>query len=265
MLQNDVSIVLCFALIVGISANTAFASDTEEVDLDQSQITWKTFQDRDNLFTAEYPSNWSPSGVDASMRAGPIDTIFYGPVADLNDVLSVELVQWGAPSVFRTANESLQAILDHIQSDPTVNKFEIERPMQCTSLFNGLESCNAIYEVHYPEEAFAVMVVDALAPNGTEYGAWYLGSFDLFERHLPTAEKMIGSFKTMGGSSAINDFSLGGGVSDSNTTGIADANTTGTLNDQDFSLGSGISDSNTTGIADANTTGTLNDQDFSIS
>jgi hypothetical protein len=231
MLQCDVAISVCIALVMSVSTNAVFASESQEAN--QSQITWKTFQDRDNLFTVEYPSNWSPRGIDVSMKAGPLDAIFYGPTADLNDVLSVEFMQWGAPSAFRTANESLQAALDSVQSDPTVNRFEIERPMQCTSLFNGLESCNVIYEVHYPEEALAVMIVDALAPNGTEYSAYYLGSFDLFERHLPTAEKMIGSFKTMVGSSAINDFSLGGGVNGSNST---DTNTSRASNDLDLSL-----------------------------
>jgi hypothetical protein len=221
MLQCDIVLSICIALVMSVSTYTVLASESQELDLDPDQlqnrtiahhqsqnITWKTFQDRDNLFTVEYPSSWSPSGVEASIRVGPIDTIFFGPIPDLNNVLSVEFMQWGAPSAFRTANESLQSTLDSIQSDPMVNKFEIERPMQCSSLFNGLESCNVIYEVHYPEEAFAVMIVDALAPNGTEYSASYLGSFDLFERNLPTAEKMIGSFKTMGGSSATNDFSL---------------------------------------------------------
>lgn len=50
----------------------------------QSQVTWKTFNDREGLFTVQYPSNWLPSGVEESLKSGPIDIYFNSPTVNQN-------------------------------------------------------------------------------------------------------------------------------------------------------------------------------------
>jgi hypothetical protein len=195
------------------------------------------------LFTVQYPSNWTVSGVAEEERAGPIDVLFLAPITDADDVAEVEFIQYAEPSIFSTPQEALESEISSLQNDPNVTKFEIERPVECSSHnLSGLPACSYIYEIASTDGGnLAVMAVDALAPDGIEYEAYYKASFDLFEDYLPTAEKVIESIQLTGNNSAATDFSLRGeGFSLNNTTTAT--NTTGSppnvnsSNDEDFSL-----------------------------
>ena len=48
----------------------AFKPGTES-----NKSDWKTFKDRDNLFTIEYPSNWTPVYTRDADKSGPIDVL----------------------------------------------------------------------------------------------------------------------------------------------------------------------------------------------
>lgn len=97
-----------------------------------------------------------------------------------------------------------------------------------------MPACSYIYEIQstlgsgYPNQA--ILAVDALADDGTEYEAYYYASYDLFEHFLPTAESMIKTFQTTGSNTSTSDFSLGGG---SNTTGQPSTNSS---SEDDFSF-----------------------------
>jgi hypothetical protein len=241
MLQIRVVLIgLCSALLVGVAIPGLFASESQD---DEQPVTWKTFKDRNNLFTAQYPSNWTVSGLAEGEIAGPIDVLFLAPVTNETDVAEVEFIQYTEPSIFSTPQEALDSEITGLQNDPTVTKFEIERPVECSSLnLSGLPACSYIYEIASTDGGnLAVMAVDALAPDGTEYEVYYRASFDLFEDLLPTAEKVIESFQLTGNNSAATDFSLKGEGSSLNDTTTA-ANATGSppnansSDDEDFSL-----------------------------
>jgi hypothetical protein len=257
MLLNPIVMTLCLAILLGFGTYTAFASSSEVDDADddnsqeedspeneqtqqsqgtnQSQITWRTFNDRNNLFTVQYPSNWIPSGVAEADRAGPVDTFFSSPGANETTGAEIEFIEWAEPSVFSTPNESLEQEITSLQNDPTVTKFEIERPVECSKYtLNGLPACSYIYELRTADNpSLAVLVVDAIASDGTEYEVYYRSDFNSFEHFLPTGETMIKSFQTTGSGSEDTDFSLSNGGS-SNTTGQQSTNLTG---EDDFLLG----------------------------
>jgi hypothetical protein len=212
---------------------------------EQPAVSWKTFKDRNNLFTVQYPSNWTVSGLAEAEIAGPIDVLILAPVTDENDMAEIEFIQYTERSIFNTPQEALESEINSLQNDPTVTKFEIERPVECSSYnLSGLPACSYIYEVASTDGGnLAVMAVDALAPDGTEYEVYYRASFDLFEDILPTAGKVIGSIQLTGNNSAATDFSLTGeGFSLNDTNATTTANTTGSppnassSNDEDFSL-----------------------------
>ena len=73
--------------------------------------------------------------------------------------------------MFRTAQEAVDVEINALQNDPTVTKMEIERPIECSRYtLNGLPACSIIYEVGNTDGTnFAMMIVDALATNGTGY------------------------------------------------------------------------------------------------
>jgi hypothetical protein len=190
------------------------------------------------LFTVQYPSNWTVSNVAIDERSGPIDIVFFAPVKGAEDTAELEFIQYSDLSVFNTAQESLESEIIGYDNDPTLAKFEIERPIECQKYtLNGLEACSYIAEMNSQDEKFAVLAVDAVAPDGTEYEAYYRGSFNLFESFLPTVENMIKSFKATGTDSAAatDDFSLNDSLNDTSTS----TNPTGLdqSDDEDFSLG----------------------------
>jgi hypothetical protein len=242
IVQNRiVLLILCSALFFGLSSPGLFANGSQEDE--QPAVTWKTFKDRNNLFTAQYPSNWTVSGLAEEEIAGPIDVLFLAPIEDEDDVAEVEFIQYAEPSIFSTPQEALESEINSLQNDPTVTKFEIERPVECSSHnLSGLPACSYIYEIASTDGGnLAVMAVDALAPDGTEYEVYYRASFDLFEDLLPTAEQVIGSIQLTGNNSAATDFSLESeGLSLNDTTSTT--NTTGSppnadsSGDEDFSL-----------------------------
>jgi hypothetical protein len=244
MLQNRIALItLCSALFFGVNTPVLFASGTQGDE--QPAVSWKTFKDRNNLFTVQYPSNWTVSGLAEAEIAGPIDVLILAPVTDENDVAEIEFIQYTERSIFNTPQEALESEINSLQNDPTVTKFEIEMPVECSSYnLSGLPACSYIYEVASTDGGnLAVMAVDALAPDGTEYEVYYRASFDLFEDILPTAGKVIESIQLTGNNSAATDFSLTGegfSLNDTNTT--TTANTTGSppnassSNDEDFSL-----------------------------
>ena len=252
MLQKNFLLLLSFlVLLTSISTNLVLASSSEDDDgnndsqneqgskndetSQQSQVTWKTFKDRDNLFTVQYPSNWTPSTAAESERSGPIDTIFSSPGATATTGSDVEFIQFAQKSVFSTPREALESEISSLQNDPTVTKFQIEQPLECSKYtLNGLPACSYIYEVHTTDGPnLAIMAVDALAQDGTEYEVYYHSDFDSFEHFLPAVESMVKSFQATGTGTGTDDFSLSGG--DTNTTGLLGANSSS--NEDDFSLG----------------------------
>lgn len=244
MLQiRVVLITLCSVLLSGVGIPGLFASETQEDE--QSTAAWKTFKDRNNLFSVQYPSNWTVSGLAEEEIVGPIDVLFLAPVTDVDDIAEIEFIQYAEPSIFSSPQEALESEINSLQNDPTVTKFEIERPVECSSLnLSGLPACSYIYEIASTDGGnLAVMAVDALAPDGKEYEVYYRASFDLFEDLLPTAERVIESFQLTGNNSAATEFSLKGeGFSLNDANATTSTNTTGSpLNanssaDEDFSL-----------------------------
>jgi hypothetical protein len=247
MLLNPIVMTLCLALLLGFGTYTAFASSSEDDEENSqneqtqpsqgnqtSQVSLRTFNDRESLFTVQYPSNWTPSAPAAEQVSGPIDIIFFAPVSAPDDVAEVEFIQYAQPSVFSTPREALESEISTLQNDPTVTKFEVERPLECEMYtLNGQPACSIIYEIASPDGQLAFMIVDALTNNGTEYETYYRASFNLFNNYLPTAENMIKSFQTTGSNASTTDFTLSGSAGSSNTTGQRSTN----LSSNDFSLG----------------------------
>jgi hypothetical protein len=199
-----------------------------------NESEWKNFKDRENLFTVQYPSDWIPNYAGESDKSGPIDIFFDSPGYNLadNKGVTIEFIQYESKSAFNSAQESLESEINEHENDKSLTKFEVERPIECSTYsLNGLQACSYIYEISDKERKSAVIAVDALSNDGTEYESYYLSDFDSFKQFLPTFEKMVKSFKT-----TENDF-ITPDILPSNET-ITDLNTTNTTSssDDDFSL-----------------------------
>lgn len=221
---------LSSTIVLLLSLFTLNAYGSQSSDNDAPQVTWKNFTDRNNLFSAQYPSNWIPSIIPDPDDFSNFDTAFTLYGANEDSYAWVEFIQWTAPSAFSTSRDSLESEVSRIQSDPTVNKFEIERPIECSNYeINGIQACSIIYEISNDVGSFATLIVGTVAPDGTEYSTYYKGSFDFFERFLPVAENMIKSFRTTstGSSGSDSDFSLSSNYKNTNTSNFQGTNETG--------------------------------------
>ena len=224
MLLNPIVIALCLVLLLGLGTDIMFASSSNDDDDDDSQDeessqnaqpqqsppnqpSWKTFKDRAGLFTVQYPSNWSPSGIQDPELAGPIDIAFFSPGSTETTGADVRFTEYAQHSIFSTPKESLEQEITDLQNDPTVTKFEIESPVECSKYtLNGLPACSYIYEIDTTEgPPLAIMAVDALAPDGAEYEVYYHSDFASFKYFLPVVEQMIKSFQTTGNTTSAPD------------------------------------------------------------
>lgn len=218
LLSSGIVLILSFFTI------NAYGSQSEENE-NEPQVTWKNYNDRNNLFSAQYPSNWIPSIIPDPDDLSNFDTAFtlYGDSED--SFAEVEFIEFTNPSAFSTSRESIESDLSFSQNDPSLTKFEIERPIECTNYkVSGIQACSYIYEIADEDAESAGMIVDAVAPDGTEYYVYYRASFDLFETFLPVGENMIKSFRSnnVGNIESDSDFSLSSNIKNMNTTNLQD-------------------------------------------
>lgn len=172
-----------------------------------NEPVWKIFKDRNNLFTVQYLSDWIPNYAPESAKAGPIDIYFDSP--DYSDVsgVTIEFIEYDAKSAFNSARESLEAEINHHKNDQALSKFEVEQPIECSKyILNGIQACSYIYEIRDENGNSAVIAVDAISDDGTEYESYYLSSFNSFKQYVPIFDKMIKSFQTIENSLVTPDF-----------------------------------------------------------
>jgi hypothetical protein len=208
-------------------------ADAFKAGTESNKSDWKTFKDRDGLFTIDYPSKWIPGYTSEADKSGPIDVYFIAPGSTDKNWAEIDLLQYDEKSAFNSANESLESEISNFQNDPTVTKFQIERPIECSKYtINGVQACSYIYEINSKDGGHsAILAVDALLNDGTEYESYYKADINSWKKYLPIAEEMLMTFKTTDNNSVTS-----GVLSDNETT--TDLNTTNTTSsgDDDFSL-----------------------------
>ena len=177
----------------------------EELTSADYPVEWKTFTDREALFTVEYaPYNMRPVAVPEEEKAGPIDIEFVvnapkEAVEELDAWGGITFTQYAEKSVYNTAREELQSVITANIQDPGLTNFEIIAPLECEIFtLNGLPACSYGYHAISPDTgSWWGLEVEAVAADGTDYNAAYLGNpQDLFLFYLPDVKRMIESFKT---------------------------------------------------------------------
>ncbi len=148
---------------------------------------------------------------------------------------SVELKQFDQLSPFNTAQEAVQAIIDPMANDVTIEKFKIVRPVECSKYtFNGLPACSAIYQFvgEGDKHSTVSMLVQSLGPIGEDFMGWYRGDTKSFNHYLPIAESIIRSFKTAEdySRSTDEDFGLEESAVNLNSTGLSNMSGPATIN-----------------------------------
>ena len=182
-------------LILSVSGPQIYAGDS---------VKWKTFNEKNGVFTIQYPSNWSPLKVDKE-----------GDEEYSTSLINSAFVHQGKGTSFAFINlfaetESIFTnITDKIDSSSALKqnyqKYKIIQPVECGKYtINGIGACSQIEEFKLELEdnpakpLINQLTVAALDDDGTEYLILYTASQKQFDDILPVAEEMIRSFDTTG-------------------------------------------------------------------
>lgn len=159
------------------------------------QMKWKTFKEKNGLFTIKYPSNWSPSKP-SSKTSAPIDIYFLHPEGGSFVTLSI----FADESILSNNIDLMDSYLAYDQSE---QKYRLIQPTECKKyMVNTVKVCSAIDTFRLTTVTSKPMITQLLIggidSQGVEYGITYRATTELFDDFLPIAEEMIGSFNVTG-------------------------------------------------------------------
>lgn len=163
-------------------------------------IKWKTFNEKNGLFTIKYPSNWIPQKVDeyeGIKVTSPIAMSFiYSGHGSPGALISIAADE----SIFTNATDLIDSIY---AAAPGFLKYKLLEPMECGKyMINGMNSCSTVLSYKNTVLPGKPMVneldVVTIDKDGVQYIIGYTATKDLFDDFLPVAEEMIKSFNVTG-------------------------------------------------------------------
>jgi hypothetical protein len=157
-------------------------------------VKWKTFKEKDGLFTMKYPSNWFPSKSTDDEYSYLLDMYFTYSGGGRSDVAGVSILAY--ESVYTNISDSMDTFSESLGS-----KFKEIQPMECTKyVIKGLEACSIItsYKAKDLPGDPTIMEMDVaiIDEHGVQYMFIYGTTKNLFDDFLPVAEEMIKSFES---------------------------------------------------------------------
>lgn len=159
-------------------------------------VKWKTFKEKDGLFTMKYPSNWIPGKVSDDEFSSVLQMQFTYLSGGRSDVAGVTV--FADESVFTNVSDSIDTLSESLDSD---SKFKIIQPMECTKyVIKGIDACSIIssYKAKELPGDPTIMELDVaiIDEYGVQYTFIYGATKNLFDDFLPVAEEMIKSFES---------------------------------------------------------------------
>lgn len=167
-------------------------------------VKWKTFNEKNGIFTIKYPSNWVPSKSDSESTA-PINMYFYRSVGSSS---FATLSLYADESLFSNVTDLIDSYTANNQNQP---KYQLIQPTECNKyVVKGINACSTIEQFKLIEiptkptiNELAIGIIDE---DGVEYGLFYRASKGTFEKFLPVVEDMIKSFNI---TSSVLDYKNG--------------------------------------------------------
>lgn len=181
-------LVVLILVIVGLNLNAIPIGASTEVQ-------WKTFKERNGLFTIKYPSNWTPNKVQDS--PAPINFFFSysGP-----DASFAELGLYVEESIFSNATEVVDSNYVYLQNEPN---YKVLDEIECGKYrINNISACHV--QITFKDTdatdkpTIKNLIIGAIDEDGKEYILDYYVTKDLYDIFLPVAEEMINSLNFTG-------------------------------------------------------------------
>lgn len=163
-----------------------------------TEVKWKTFKEKNGLFTIEYPSNWSPyKDKQNSEYSSPIDMSFYY-TGGSDEFASVGVV--AEEAIFTNVSDSIDSIHASVQS---LSKYKVVEPIECTKyLIKDTISCSTIFSYRNTDVSGNPTIneldIVTIDDEGVQYLVYYSATKNVFDDFLPVAEEMVKSFTVTG-------------------------------------------------------------------
>ena len=193
-------------LLIGflvLSMTGAYAAD---------DVKWKTFKEKNGLYTIKYPSNWIPQKIDeyeGQEITSPINMYFVYSGSRTSGAIIYIMAD---ESIFTNATDSVDAIYAYAQSLP---RYKLLEPMECGKyVLKQVPSCSTIISYKNTELPGKPIVSEldivTIDEDGVQYMIAYVATKGLFDDFLPVAEEMVKSFSVTGDILSAGEDSMGG-------------------------------------------------------
>lgn len=155
------------------------------------KVSWKTFKDKNDVFTIKYPSNWAFAKYYQDSSA-PINIYFYYQ----GRISLAELAIYAQQSLFTNSSDLVDSYPVYLQNEPN---YEVLETTQCGEyVIKNVSACDMT--VTYKDTRLdgdpivKHMIIGTIDENGVEYIIEYFVTEDLYDHFLPVAKEMIRSF-----------------------------------------------------------------------
>lgn len=173
-------------------------------------VKWKTFKEKNGLFTIKYPSNWTPIKLNTKETEEyyPINMVF--GYYKGNSIAGLTML--AGESIFYNATDMVDSYETTVQN---YKKYELIQPTQCGKyIIKGVSACDTLSTYKDPLSPKKSIVNDLLIgiidDEGVEYVMEYKATKDVFDDFLPVVEEMVKSFNVTGDILSSGEESIGG-------------------------------------------------------
>ena len=181
-------IIVCVVMVFTLISPVTHIAAIEDVK-------WKTFKEKNGLFTMDYPSNWIPGkSRDNPENPSPIDMYFVYSGSRGSNVASLSVT--ADESIYTNVPDYMDSLISTLPS-----KFKPVQPVECTKyMIKGVEACSFIVSYKNTDVPGkpTIMEMDVVIIDefGVQYVMSYSASKNLYDDYLPVAEQMIKSFNS---------------------------------------------------------------------
>jgi hypothetical protein len=156
-----------------------------------AQVTWKTFNEKNGLYTIQVPSNWYAVKIAPEDKTAAIDDQFSytgkgKSYAFFNIMFDTSLY-----------SDAKDASDDNIAANQNLDKFKLLQPTECEKYtVNNVQACSSVitFKLEDDEQRTDLQVV-TVDSDGVLSNFIFGATNDIFDRFLPVGEYMMNSIK----------------------------------------------------------------------
>lgn len=155
------------------------------------QVTWKTFDEENDLFSIQIPSNWFHERILEVEKLAPIDYVFRY-TGDENSFAWVQL------SISNSTYTNARVVADsYISYYQQFDDFRLLEPVNCEKYkLNNMLTCSVLSSQQLQGEPRRnVLNLVSVSPNGILYELIFITSSNIYNIFLPVGEYIIDSLK----------------------------------------------------------------------